>query len=219
MRKVLLIVFIGLSISVLYGIVLVKAKENSTYLIGKIIYVDAGHGGKDNGANFDGILEDEINMNIAGYIMEELLDKGAHVLTSRTGDYDLSDIYDKNKKRKDMLNRVRRINEGKPDLFLSIHLNSYSSQNVSGAQVFYQDNASSKMLANNVQAKLNKVIEKDRKVKIGDYYILNKTIPVGVLVECGFLSNDNERAKLILPSYQKMIAENIVLGVVEYFNK
>ena len=136
---------------------IIKAqKERDMALFGKIIYIDAGHGGKDNGASFNGVVEDEINMKIAGYVMESLIDLGAQVFMSRTGDYDLSNIYDKNKKRNDLIKRVNLINNSESDLFISIHLNSFSSESVRGAQVFYQNNDSSKFLGEYIQEELKK---------------------------------------------------------------
>jgi N-acetylmuramoyl-L-alanine amidase len=194
-------------------------KEKRDMLIGKVIYIDAGHGGKDNGASFDGVLEDEINLKIAGYVIENLIELDTYVLMSRTSDYDLSNIYDKNKKRKDLANRVKRINDSKADLFVSIHLNAFSSESISGPQVFYKKDVNSKMLADSIQEQLNILnSNKKRKAKAGDYYILNKSERPGVIVECGFLSNDEERKKLASDYYQKNIAKKITTGIVEYFN-
>lgn len=202
----------------MFGITLAKAinSKNET-LLGKIIYIDPGHGGKDNGASYGGVLEDEINLKISGYIIEQLIDYGAYVLTSRTNDYDLSNIYDKNKKRSDLINRVKQINNSRVDIFVSIHLNSYPSESINGAQVFYQDNDDSKVLAENIQNSLNVITNNSKKVKYGDYYILNKSIQTGVIVECGFLSNTIERDKLVQGEYQKKIAKKIVQGIIGYF--
>lgn len=220
MKKMLCFFVVScLCITFSFFVTVAKGKSNiNDALFGKVIYVDAGHGGKDNGASFNGVLEDEINLKIAGYIIENLLDWGAYVLTSRTNDYDLSDNYDKNKKRHDLINRVNQINKANVDLFVSVHLNSYSSESVKGGQVFYQNNDKSKMLANIIQDNLNELSSsKDRKIKKGDYYILNESKQTGVLVECGFLSNDNERNLLTKDSYQKKVAKKISIGIIEYF--
>ena len=218
LNVVAMVVLFSLCISFVFVRVKVVAlKNDSDFLIGKTIYIDAGHGGKDNGANVDNIVEDAINMKISGYLMEMLIDCGAYVLMSRTSDYDLASNYNKNRKREDLNNRVKYINSSKPDLFISIHLNAYPSGNVSGAQVFYQDNDKSKVLSNAIQNKLNILTNKKRKNKIGDFYILNKTYYTGVLVECGFLSNGYERVKLNDDKYQMKIAMRIKEGILEYF--
>ena len=210
----------SICVSSLFCTLKIKAmKDENRYLMGRTIFIDAGHGGKDNGASVDGVMEDNINMKISGYLVELLVDAGAYVLMSRTSDYDLASLYQKNRKREDLNRRVRYINNSEPDIFLSIHLNTYPSDGVRGAQVFYQNNDNSKNLANIIQNKLNVLTSKERKTKLGDYFILNKTRVTGVLIECGFLSNEEERNQLNKEEYQKKIANKIKQGIVEYFYK
>lgn len=198
----------------------VSAKNEKIYLQGKVVYIDAGHGGRDNGASVDNVMEDSINLKISGYLCELLMDIGAYVLMSRTSDYDLASIYQKNRKREDLNNRVKYINDSKPDLFISVHLNTYPTNDVNGAQVFYQnDNIESKEVANYIQHSLNVLTNKNRNIKSGDYFILNKTEPLGVLVECGFLSNSYERGRLNSEDYQYKVAKYIKSGIVEYFKQ
>lgn len=188
-----------------------------THLNGRVIFVDCGHGGKDDGASVGGVVEDSINMKIGGYLLEYLVSLGANVYLSRTGDYDLSSMYVKNKKREDLKNRVDYINKSQPDLFVSIHLNTYSSENVKGGQTFYQNNEKSKLLAEKIQKELNTLTGENKKQKIGDYFLLNKTVPAGVLIECGFLSNNDERLKLNTVVYQRKIALSIKKGIINFF--
>ena len=218
-KIVIFLTLVFVCISILCGYTIVKSKSYNKILMNKIIYIDPGHGGKDNGASSYGVLEDEINLKIAGFIMELLIDNGVYVLISRTSDYDLSSVYDKNKKRSDLLKRVNLINSSKADLFISIHLNAYPSSNVKGGQVFFQDSENSNNLAQFIQNNLNEISnDSDKKIKRGNYYILNKTNILGVLIECGFLSNTQERDNLLKESYQRKIAGKIVKGIVEYFN-
>ena len=104
-----------------------------------------------------------------------------------------------------------------PHLFISIHLNAFKGENVSGGQVFTQNSENSINLGNILQERFNLLSNKNKKSKIGDYYILNKTKVNGVLIECGFLSNDEERKKLLSEEYQKLLADEIVNGIYEYF--
>ena len=110
---------------------------------GYTIFIDPGHGGKDNGASFNDVLEDEINLSIATKVYEMLIDLGARTLISRVDDYDLSDVYAKNHKIQDLKKRIAYMKENQADLFVSIHLNSFSNSDVSGAQVFYKKNVPS----------------------------------------------------------------------------
>lgn len=197
----------------------ISANQKKINLTGYFIYVDAGHGGKDNGANYNNVLEDTINLNINNYLVETLVDSGAIVYTTRDGDYDLADNYDKNRKAKDLKKRVNLINELKPNLFVSIHLNTYANESVKGGQVFHQNNKESEKLANVLQTKFNEMSGKDKKAKLGDYYLLNKTNVVGVIIECGFLTNSEDLKNLTNDKYQKKIAKLISESIFEYFYK
>ena len=209
----LLVIIISLSASFKIS----AQHEKNQILNYKTIFIDAGHGGKDNGASVENVIEDSINLSISGFLLEELVTDGAYVLMSRTSDYDLSSMYMLNRKREDLKKRVKYINQSKPDLFISIHLNTYPSSSVKGGQVFYQNNDQSKKLANAIQNEINVFNNNNKKTKQGDYFILNKTIPAGVLIECGFLSNQEERKNLNDSDYQRKIAKAIKKGIVNYF--
>ena len=126
----LLIFFISL-----YTIAIVRA--NNLPLLGKVIYLDPGHGGKDPGAVWDNIYESDINLEISLQIQEELEKNGAIVYLTRYGDYDLSANYAELRKRSDLSRRANIINRSQADVYLSIHLNSDISTTWKGAQVFY----------------------------------------------------------------------------------
>lgn len=213
-KCILLILIVGIIVST--GLI-VKADEWGVNLEEYIIYIDAGHGGKDNGAYNESVLEDNINLNISKLLVKELVDKGAYVYTSRDGDYDLAGNYDKNRKAKDLKKRVALIDNIKPHLFISIHLNTFPDQDVKGGQVFHQDNDDSKALANILQEELNLLSKKNKKPKIGDYYLLNKSNVTGVIVECGFLTNNEDLSNLVKEDHQQKIASSITRGIYEYF--
>lgn len=209
--------FIVFDVFLLISSLFVNNKTSSLY--GKVIVVDPGHGGNDNGAEVDDVLEDEVNLSIAKILYQKLFDQGVVVHLTRTSDYDLAPDNAQNRKNKDLKRRTQFINEVDADLFISIHLNIYETSNVNGIQVFYQGyKDDSKKLANLIQKEFNKNInKKNKKVKLGDYYILNYTYPIGVLVECGFLSNYDERKNLVDTKYQEKIANNILNGIKKYY--
>ncbi len=225
-KRIAIIISFVLCLFILINItfVTIVAKINNfnkeqNNLIGKVIYIDPGHGGKDNGASVENVLEDNINLKISEYLMELLIDSNSHVLITRTGDYDLASLYQKNRKREDLKNRVSYINDSKPDIFISIHLNTYSSSSVKGGQAFYQKNDNSKLLATYIQNEFNELSSLNKKAKYGDYYILNNSKPVGTLLECGFLSNKEERFNLNEENYQRKIANKIYKGIIKYFSE
>ena len=124
----------------------VNAEEQQ--LKGKIIYLDAGHGGRDPGAMYKDLKESEINLQISNELKIKLESHGAIVYQTRIGDYDISKIYTKNHKKNDLETRAKIINESDCDLYISIHLNSDPSPTWNGTQIFYTNkNEKNKELA------------------------------------------------------------------------
>ena len=182
-----------------------------------IIFIDPGHGGKDNGTSYNEILEDELNMKLSLILFEQIINDGGICYLTRNDDYDLSSMYSKNHKIDDLKKRVRYIDESKCDLFVSLHLNYYSNDNVNGLQTFYQkNNENSKKLAEIMQSHLNVENKKDKKCKLGDYYLLNNTYSTGILIEYGFLSSEYDRKRLLDDKYLYKLAIIIKKGVSEY---
>ena len=128
-------------------------------------------------------------------------------------------IYSKGFKRRDMQKRKQITLNAKADVFVSIHLNYYSSPSRRGAQVFYKiDEEKSKSLADIVQAELNggKECERDYTALAGDYYVLNEADCAAILCECGFLSNAEDEKLLLTDEYRAEIAEKIFNGIEKY---
>lgn len=188
-------------------------------LSGTVLVLDAGHGGKDEGAIVEGVTEKGINLAIVMKLQKLFEDAGAKVVLTRVDENDLSSSTASNHKREDMKNRISIINDEKNDLLLSIHLNSYSNTSVKGAQTFYmKGNAASELLARCIQVQFLE-IESKMEPKPGDYYLLNNSRIPAVLVECGFLSNPEERVKLQQEEYQDKIANLIFAGTLNYFKE
>lgn len=197
----------------------INASRTYHSLSGVSIILDPGHGGKDDGARAGNVKEQEINLKIAKKLETLLKNNGASVTLTRTGAYDLASANATNRKREDMKKRMEIINADKTDLFLSIHLNAYPNTSVKGAQAFYEkDNEVSKVFADIIQKNFKKLTGTNMTSKTGDYYILNNANKIGSLVECGFLSNDEDRTKLITDEYQQDIAECLCNSVLEYFS-
>ena len=184
-----------------------------------MIALEDGHGGIDAGAKSGKYKEDEINLSIAKKTKVLLENAGAKVIMTRDGDYDLASKDAKVRKKEDMKKRMEIVNQEDVDLFISIHLNAYPNPNVKGAQAFYQkDNEVARTFAQIMQKHLKILTGTKMTCKQGDYYILNNAKKIGVLVECGFLSNAQDRALLIQEDYQKKLAKTLYEGISEYFN-
>lgn len=198
-----------------------NVKTYSFPLLGKLIIIDPGHGGKDPGTMYNDIYEKDLVLKISLYLNNHLNKMGASTMLTRTGDYDLSVPNAFRRKKSDFDNRIKIINENHADLYLSIHLNYLSLSQYYGGQVFYNPSLKANYnLAQNIQNSFNKNLKSDREIKIipSTNYMYKKLNVPGVLIECGFLSNPNEREKLITDEYQQQIAKTITQGIVNYYN-
>ena len=189
----------------------------------KCIVVDVGHGGKDPGkVGVTGCYEKDINLQIAEKLKIFLELEGFEVVLTRDGDYGLYSESDTNKKNADMKNRVKLIEATNPLLTVSIHQNSYSDASIKGAQTFYYlSSGESKELAGIIQDRLVNTLDKSnhRKAKANDnYYLLENTTCPMVIVECGFLSNEEECNNLESDYYQEKVAWAIYIGIMQYLN-
>ena len=184
-------------------------------LLGKIIYVDPGHGGMDPGATYKELKESNINLEISEKLKEKLEKKGAKVYLTRNGDYDLSNNNTSNHKKNDLLNRAKIINESECDIFISIHLNSDPSPTWNGTQIFYTNkNKENKQIAQIIKQQ----IKTKRSIKeIKNMYLFDRITKPGILIEVGFISNSNDRYKITNKEYQQQLAQSITNGIIEYF--
>mgnify|MGYP004563016069 FL=1 len=136
---------------------------------------------------------------------------------TRDGDFDLSSPNANRRKKSDFDNRVSLINNAGADLYISIHLNYLSDSRYSGAQVFYTKG--NEYLAEIMQESLASYLKtKMPAKKLSDTIYMYKKLKVpGILIECGFLSNENERNLLISEKYQEQIALAIIKGIISYY--
>ena len=181
------------------------------------VVVDAGHGGKDRGASSpNGTYESDINLAIAGFLKSELEIRGIGVtMTRKTQDW-LASPSARNKKKSDMDARRRIIEQVRPDLVISIHLNIFpGDSSVRGLQTFYEKSGTiSKIYAEAIQNEFNRSpLATNRLARTGDYYILDSTKFPAVLVECGFLSNPDDERLLNTTEFQRIIAHYIASAV------
>ena len=186
------------------------------------IVLDAGHGGVDGGVSGvrTKIKESELNLKVVKKLEGYLISAGFEVVLTRNSSAGLYGVATSNRKKKDMQKRKEIIENAKPDLVISVHMNNYSVSSRRGAQVFYnENNVLSKKLADNIQQSFNNMKEAVRKCEAlkGDYYIISCTQYPSVIAECGFLSNPSDEALLITEEYQDSIAYSIFKGIIEYF--
>lgn len=182
------------------------------------VVIDSGHGGGDPGKiGVNNALEKDINLAIGKKLETALEKENIQVVLTRETDEMLAES-----KSEDMKKRVQIMNDAKAKLVVSIHQNSYVTEQESGAQVFYYSNSEKgKELALVLQENLKKIdTDNRREAKANDsYYILRHTDVPTVIVECGFLSNWEEAQKLTTEEYQQELAQVICDGILQYIRE
>ncbi len=206
----------------------VPATRTWTYwtlpLSGKVIAIDAGHGGADGGAvSKQGLVEKDLNLAIALQLRDYLQQAGAIVVMTREGDNDLAEEgTSKLSKRKtqDLQKRAEFVKEKNANLLLSIHMNSIPSPRWSGAQTFFYPNLpENAVLASLIQDEIRRNLENTERLAatVNTVYLLKAMNEVpSALVEVGFLSNPGEASRLADSEYQKRVAASIYQGVLRF---
>lgn len=193
-----------------------------------IIIVDAGHGGFDGGAVAnDGTAEKDINLNIAVFLKGFLEQSGFEVILTRDSDRGTDDDISEKiavRKKSDLRNRLNLMQKYPDAIFVSVHLNKFTTSAASGAQVFYSKNHSnSPRLGQCVQGSIISLLQKEntrviKQATSSTYLLNNATIPA-IIVECGFLSNAGDLALLKDEAYQRKMAFCIYSGIKEYYKE
>ncbi|MDN5035269.1 N-acetylmuramoyl-L-alanine amidase [Streptococcus sp. SS4] len=205
-----------------------SASRGNYYVLNKVVYLDAGHGGYDPGASYFGISEKSLTLAIQSRVKAKLESEGYQVVTTRT-----SDTY------VDLTDRSRAANASESDIFVSIHINASGSSAAQGIETYYYQpyaeypsriNATyhanptrlsmSDTLANAIQSSLiNATGAQNQGVKHQTFAVLRETTAPAVLLELGFLSNPQEAARLNTSAYQETLANAIVAGIKSYYEK
>lgn len=187
------------------------------------IVVDAGHGGRDGGASADddGTLEKDINLAVAKKLAALLGTANVRVVMTRDTDIELADPSSHHKKLDDFNARIAIATEHENSIFVSVHMNKFPVAKYSGLQVYYSDgNPESRVLADRIQAgaAANLDAGNDRQTKPAgsSIYLLSHLKIPAVIVECGFLSNYEEKELLKTEDYQMKLAMSIYASVLDY---
>jgi len=188
------------------------------------IIIDPGHGGEDGGAvSISNLPESGYNLGIATRLQSLMQLLGYDTKMIRTEDIS---VYTEGKtlaqkKISDLKERVRIVTETKGAILLSIHQNHFPDPIYQGAQVFYANTTDSENLAKQIQsllvASINPGSNRQIKQSSGVYLMEHIKCP-GVLIECGFLSNPQEEAKLRDPVYQKKLSVVIAAAVSQFLS-
>lgn len=174
----------------------------------KRVVIDAGHGGTDYGAIRNGINEKDITLDVSKRVEVLLKKQGYHVVMTRTNDIFVS-----------LEDRVNISETNAPDIFVSIHVNSSVKPEITGIETHYYHQESLN-LAQTVHSSIASTIKSNnRGLFKSKFYVINHTTAPAILIEIGFISNDNERAQLVSEKRKQDTAKSIVEGINNYFKQ
>ena len=185
---------------------------------GRIVVIDAGHGGVDGGAvAHDGTLEKEINLEISKVLASLMRASGYEVVMTRCGDEMLGGSgTGGSTKMRDLKYRLETASRNPDAITVSVHCNKFPLESCKGMQVYHSDNSVARDAAGSIKEEFLKIDPSNkREIKKADssIYLLHRATSPTVLVECGFLSNNDELAKLKSREYQKKLALVILGGL------
>lgn len=170
------------------------------------VVVDAGHGGKDPGApSCLGYPEKSVNLQVAQKVASLLKRKGIEVVMTRSGDTFL-----------ELEERSAIANRHNADLFVSIHSDSAANNSVRGFTIYVARSASwsSQKAANAISRSMSQVAANGRGIQQADYRVLVNTSGPAVLVELGYLSNNQDASLLRNSTHQNRLANAITEGII-----
>src|SRR5699024_2752100 len=184
-------------------------QTSSNQLNGKNIVLDAGHGGYDPGSTaLNGQFEKDLVLNITKQIGQVLESHGATVVYTRTNDKYVS-----------LFDRVRVSNAYWTDAFISIHLNAFTSNQINGVSTHYFDGNNDAKLAQSIQnALMDELSLNDRGVQKDNYYVLRENRDLSVLLELGFITNQNDLNTITSSDYGTQVGNALAKGLANYFN-
>lgn len=172
-----------------------------------IIILDAGHGGKDEGATgFSGTLEKELNLFTTKLLQAKLESYGATVYLTREDDSFYS-----------LKKRTLFVTKKDADMFISIHYNSSPSKEPEGITTFYYHDQKDKLLASKIHNQiLSNTHPIDKGILFGDYYVLRENPIPSALLELGFISNKEEEKQILTKKFQENITTSITEAILKY---
>lgn len=180
----------------------------------KLIVIDPGHGGSDQGAIRNGISEATLTLDMAKRLKTVLEGRGWQVQMTRTSDVDVFKPNDS--AHEELQARVDVANNAGARMLVSIHVNSFINSGPSGTTTYYSK-ANDVPMARAVQSSLAQQLgtKNDGVVKSHLYVTLHSQMPA-VLIETAFLSNPSDYAMLTSTQWRAKVAEAIADGIDQY---
>lgn len=167
------------------------------------VVIDAGHGGKDGGSVWNGLIEKKLCLDVAKRVEAGLKSRGLKTTMTRRADTFV-----------ELSQRARLANRVPSSIFVSVHFNGSRTTLISGGEVYYRS-ARGRVLASAISRSIkSRVTGGTRGIFHGNYKVLRETQMPAVLVECGYLSNKREAARCSTPAHRQKLADAIVNGIL-----
>lgn len=203
-----LLVFLGIAVGVCSAPHTISLPQHAKPLI----ILDPGHGGSDEGAKVNYLTEKRLTLMTALLVRKALEERGYRIIMTRT-----KDVFIPLQRRVSMANKTKAV------LFASLHYNSSPSPDAQGIEIFYpakshkERAAASRLLATSVlKGLLGQTSALSRGVKYGNFHVIRETTMPAVLIEAGFMTHIEERAKLRKKQYLEQVAQGIAIGIDKY---
>ena len=175
----------------------------------KKIVIDPGHGGNDTGALRANVLEKDLTLSIALKVREYLREEGlTNIIMTRESDKTLT-----------LDDRVQIANTNDAAIFVSIHINASVKSEIKGIETHYYTDRGytlAKLMHKEIMGNVSAI---DRGLFKSKFYVINHTEAPAILLELGFISNENERNELKSEERQKKSAQAIAEGIVKFLTE
>lgn len=169
------------------------------------VVIDPGHGGHDKGGQWGLVYEKHLALDTATRLESQLQQKGIRTVMTRRSDYFIS-----------LPQRVSIANSYRNAIFVAVHYNYTWKPDVSGLETYY-NTPQSERLARCVHASMTQRVRTlNRGVKTARYYVIHNTTIPAILVECGFVSNADERNHMKSAWFRDSLARGIAEGIMRY---
>jgi N-acetylmuramoyl-L-alanine amidase len=188
---------------ILLALLCISLVHSAQALSFNTVVIDAGHGGKDGGCAWNGLVEKKLCLDTALRLEKVLKAKGLRVIMTRRSDVFL-----------DLDARARLANQYSKAVFVSIHFNASKIRSRSGMEVFYRS-ANGKVLASSILRKMdNNLKGLNRGVSHNDFKVLTATVMPAVLIECAYLSNLTEARRCATAYHRQELAVSMAAGIL-----
>lgn len=220
----MLLISVSLVIPLVYNSQTSPSVEVSLSSQRRTAVLDPGHGGKDGGAiSITGSNEKDLNLSVSIALRDVLTLLGYDVIMTRDSDVELTHDDGGTRKMQDLKGRLEILSQHPQTPFISIHMNKFPISKYSGAQIYYSvNNDQAKQLAQTVRSSIIDHLQTDNKRSTkssnSSIYLLHKAKSPAILIECGFLSNDEEAKLLDDEIYQIKLASVIASGINIWYN-